>query len=187
MTEAAPIPSVVVTTNGESWLATRGERVFGPRQTCLEVWLEATAGQPRVAATILDATFRPDTPAIVWGRACNRLGKARLEPSKLRLVTLEDVEQRRASKDVSDPRPKIYVETGELPRLVYETLDALAERAELYRRAGEIVEPVTAKRAWQTVDSPASLVMSLVTPTLIQLRAGVVCRFVRALILGIKK
>lgn len=180
MTSAAPTSRVSVAaceTGGfDGW---RDGTLLGTWPSPVEAWREITKGLANVVATILDAVFRPDAPSVVWSRACNRLGKRVLEPAALRLVTDEDAERVAAERDAEDPRPKVYLEPGQLPKAVYDTLTALAEHADLYRRSGDIVEPVTVRRPWQTRESPPSLVVMPVPPAVLMVRAGVTCRFVR--------
>ena len=179
-----PVQILVVACFG-GFTGSRGDTVLATWPTPLEAWREATAGLSLVAATILDAVFRPDTPAVVWARACNRLGKRTLDPAPLRAVTDEDIEEARyaaAERDADDPRPKVLLESGQLPRAVYDTLSALAEHAEVYRRIGvaELFEPVASRRPWQNVDSPPVLHVMSVPSTVLTVRAGLACRFVRA-------
>lgn len=151
--------------------------------TPVEAWREALPLMPgEVRASILGYTPSPCAPDVAWFRAVRALGKRTLEPSALRLVTPADVAEARrkaAESDADDPRPKVTLEAGELARTVYDTLTALATSTELYRRAGEIVEPVTTTRPWQAEGSPPALVVMPCSPPVIQLRAGVACRFVR--------
>jgi hypothetical protein len=151
--------------------------------TPVEAWREA---QPQfgeeVDAIILGYAPSRCRPDVAWERARKRIGARRLEPTTLRLVTPADVAEvrrRAAERDADDPRPKVYMKQGELPRIVYDTLTGLAASAELYRRAGDVVEPVLTQRPWQAEGSPPALVVMPVPPTVMQLRAGVSCRFVR--------
>lgn len=150
--------------------------------TPVEAWREALPRLPgEVKATILGYTPAQCRPDVAWQRAVRHHGKRTLEPTTLRLVTPADVAEARrrsAEKDVDDPRPKVVLEPGELPRTVYDTLAALRDEAELYRRAGEVVEVVTTRRPWQSPESPPSLAVLPVPPTVLAVRAGVACRFV---------
>jgi hypothetical protein len=166
--------SVRVALSGTLYEAFRDEARLGAWSTPLEAWRVATEGLQRVSATILDTVLRPDAPAVVWGRACNRIGKQTLDPSPPRERRIEP-----QTHDFDDPRPKVLLESGQLPRAVYDTLTALSEHAEVYRRAGEIVEPVTTRRPWQTRESPPVLHVATVPPTVLMVRAGVTCRFVK--------
>lgn len=150
--------------------------------TPVEAWREAL---PRfgdeVDAVILGYTPARCRPDVAWERAKRRLGVRRLEPSPLRLVTPEDAAVAAAERDLDDPRPKVCLKAGELPRAVYDTLAALGEAQEVFRRTGlaEVYEPVLSRRPWQTTESPPALVLLPVPATVMQLRAGVTCRFVR--------
>lgn len=161
--------------SGALYEAFRDEVRLGTWPTAIEAWRAATDGLQRVTATILDHVLRTDTPAVVWSRALNRVGKHVLDPSPPRETAYRDA----PLADFDDPRPKVLLEPGQLPRAVFDTLSALAEHAELYRRTGEIVEPVTTRRPWQTHDSPPVLHVMTVPAPVLAVRAGLVCRFVR--------
>jgi hypothetical protein len=180
VSKVAAIPSVsIVVCEGGGFDAWRDGSLLGTWRTAKEAWQEATKGLISVAAKILDAVFRPEAPTVIWKRACNRLGKHTLDPQPLRVVTDEDAARHAAERDAEDPRPKVVLESGQLPRAVYDTLAALAEHAEVYRRSGSIVEPVTTRRPWQTQDSAPALHVVEVPPTVLTVRAGIACRFVR--------
>lgn len=171
----SPLVNIRLVLSVEGFEAWRGDVRVGSWATAVDAWREATAGLQRVSATILDTVLRPEAPGVVWARALARLGRDRLEP----VAEQQEPDTYLDPHEIDDPRPKVILEPGQLPRAVYDTLTALAEHAELYRRSGEIVEPVTTRRPWQSHESPPILHVATVPASVLIVRAGVNCRFVK--------
>lgn len=176
--------AIVLEAYGERYRVVLDGQPYGDAwPTAIEAWRAALPAMgAEVKATILGHVSQPCRPDVAWQRALRHHGKRALEPSPMRLVTAADVAEAKraaAEADAEDDRPKIVLAAGELPRVVYDTLSALRDGAEVYRRAGDIVEVVTARRAWQTPESPPALALMSVPATVLSVRAGVTCRFVR--------